>query len=237
VIAHGRPGGAGRARCVLFDHDDTLVPTFALRVEAFAVALREVLGGAMDAAAIFRAHSGRNIEHVARTLTCGDALAAARLVRVYRDVYYADAVRALAPFPGIAETLQTLRAGGARIAVVTSKLREGAQGELKRAGLLDLVEFVVGGNDVAHPKPAPDAVLQALQRLGMVPETALMVGDTPPDLLAARSAGASSGAALWGTQDRAALLDLSPTFVFEHPAELLERFAERPVQRFLNAPS
>jgi AHBA synthesis associated protein len=225
VIARGRPGRAGRARCVLFDHDDTLVPTFALRVEAFAVALREVFGRAVDAAAIFQAHSGRNIEHVAEALTGGDAAETARLVRVYRNLYYSDGARALVPFPGILETLKALRADATRIAVVTSKLRDGAEGELERAGLRDLVEFVVGGNDVAHPKPAPDAVLQALQRFGLAPGTALMVGDTAPDVLAAQSAGAASGAALWGTQDRSALLALAPTFVFEHPTELLDRFA------------
>jgi AHBA synthesis associated protein len=191
-------------------------------VEAFAVALREVFGREMDAVAIFRASNGRTIGEVADDVAGSDPVRAAALVRVYRDIYYdASRARALDPFPGIAETLAALRVAGIRVAVVTSKLRAGAEGELRRASLLDLVEFVVGAEDAARPKPAPDPVLLALGRFGMAPAAGLMVGDTTADVLAAQSAGASSGAALWGTQDRPALLGHTPTYLFEDPRDVL----------------
>jgi AHBA synthesis associated protein len=208
-------------QCVLFDHDDTLLPTFAWRSGAFDIALRQVLGRDLDGATVFRTYNGRTIEHIADELTGGDAALAEELVRVYRDIYYAANAQPLDPFPGIPSVLEQLRAAGVRVAVVTSKIRWGAEDELKRAGIHDFIEHIIGADDVSKPKPAPEPVLRALDLFGVPARTAVMVGDTAADMLAAQAAGALSGAALWGTQDREVLLALDPTYSFEDPKQIL----------------
>jgi HAD superfamily hydrolase (TIGR01509 family) len=201
--------------CVLFDHDDTLIPTFSLRTRAFAQAMRELMHEDVDAVELFRVHAGETIECTARRLTAGDEPLATQLVQVYRDIYYSSTAGMLGTFPGTASTLEILRGRGVRVAVVTSKVRWGAELELERAGIRASIELIVGSEDVAHPKPAPDPLECAMKAFGLPPGTCLMVGDTAADLLAARSAGVLSAAALWGTQDRAALLALAPTYALE----------------------
>ena len=48
---------------------------------------------------------------------------------------------------------------------------------------------MVGGECIAHPKPAPDALLLSAERLGISIHRGLMVGDSLNDVGAARNAG------------------------------------------------
>ena len=59
---------------------------------------------------------------------------------------------------------------------------------LGAAGLLDGFADVIGADQVAHSKPAPDLLLLALERLKLPPGEALMVGDSRYDRGAAEAA-------------------------------------------------
>jgi len=207
--------------CVLFDHDDTLLPTFDLRARTLREAALEVLGIELDAEAFLIASHGRTLEQMSDRLTGGDPARTSRLVAAYRRRYYLGNRHGLVPFAGIPELLGALRARGIRVGVVTSKLKAGSLEELERTGLAVHVEHHTGAEDVTETKPAAEPVLRATRALGVAPADALMVGDTSADLLGARAAGARSGAALWGARERDALLALDPDHAFEHPHDLL----------------
>lgn len=72
------------------------------------------------------------------------------------------------------------------LGVVTARPRKDAEEVLRRFGIDGLFATVVARED-APSKPDPGPVLLALRHLGVV--AAWMVGDTPDDLVAARSAG------------------------------------------------
>ena len=57
---------------------------------------------------------------------------------------------------------------------------------LQAAGFLDVL---VAGDDTDHPKPAPDMLLLACEKLGVSPTEAVMVGDSENDAWAAKAAG------------------------------------------------
>ncbi len=80
--------------------------------------------------------------------------------------------------------------------------------------------MVVGFEDVARHKPDPEGVELALDRLGVLPKQALLVGDTAADIEAARAAGCPSCHATWGLQGDTAPLGASPDYVAGSPAEL-----------------
>jgi pyrophosphatase PpaX len=208
-------------RCILFDHDDTLLPTFAMRARALTTTMHELTGRDVDGAAIMEAANGRTLETMSGELAGGDEALARRIVAAYRERYYRDNRASLAPFAGIAELLQTLRENGTRVGVVTSKIHAGARDELEHAGLLGLVELVLGGDQVVERKPAAEPLEAAMRSLGAEPKETLMVGDTAADILGARAAGVGSAAAMWGVRDRNAMAALEPDFAPETPHDLL----------------
>src|SRR3989304_1678875 len=66
---------------------------------------------------------------------------------------------------------------------------------------------IVGGDEVARPKPAPDLPRHSAKALGVRPEDCVVVGDAPVDILAGRAARTWTGAATDGHGDPRALPD------------------------------
>jgi phosphoglycolate phosphatase/AHBA synthesis associated protein len=85
----------------------------------------------------------------------------------------------------------------------------------------DLARFfrvVLGADEVARPKPAPDGIVEACRRLDVRAGASAYVGDAPYDLEAARGSAALAVAAGWGHLYRP---DLPADIVVERPADLL----------------
>ena len=92
-------------------------------------------------------------------------------------------------YPGAAELLAVLRQRGLKLACVTNKPERFARPVLKALGIAEPFEVIVGGDTVDTKKPDPAPMLFTLDRLGVAPEHALMVGDSVIDVEAARNTG------------------------------------------------
>jgi HAD superfamily hydrolase (TIGR01549 family) len=120
------------------------------------------------------------------------------------DDYHARlraAAAEFAAYQGIAEVLDALR-GRVRLAVFTGASLDACRLLLDSSKLLPYFEVLVGGDEVSRPKPYPDGIHLACERLGVAAEEAAYVGDAPNDLEAARRSGALAVAAAWGHQYR-----------------------------------
>ncbi|MGN9778871.1 HAD family hydrolase [Micromonospora sp. H33] len=84
------------------------------------------------------------------------------------------------PYPDTAPTLAALRAAGVRVGVV-SNIGFDIRPLFDAWGLTDLVDAFVLSYEVGRCKPDPGIFLRACGMLGVDPERALMVGDTPAD--------------------------------------------------------
>jgi putative hydrolase of the HAD superfamily len=96
---------------------------------------------------------------------------------------FIDALR-FEPLPGVVDTIARLRALGLALAVVSNwdeTLPE-------RLEAFD-VDVVVSSAEAGASKPDPAVFRLALERLGVRPERALHVGDSPADQEGARAAG------------------------------------------------
>jgi len=91
--------------------------------------------------------------------------------------------------PHIVEVLTRLRESGRRTALLTACRRGIVLPTLARHGIGHLLDLVLTLEDVACPKPDPEVVLKALERLGAEPREALFIGDSDKDIQAARAAG------------------------------------------------
>ncbi len=88
--------------------------------------------------------------------------------------------------PGAARLVTRLRHRGIRTALITNNHRQAMHLVVQRFGLdFDLLLC----REDAPLKPAPDLVLLALTRLGLLPAEACFIGDGTYDLLASQGAG------------------------------------------------
>lgn len=219
-IAPTRTGRAALAatgpRTVIFDMDGVLVDSFGVMREAFAVAFREVVGDGPPPFEEYSRHLGRYFPDIMDIMGLPHAMLEP-FVRESNRLAHRVTL-----FDGVAELLTTLRGQGLRLAVATGKSGPRARSLLAQLGVLGLFDHVIGSDEVARSKPAPDIVLRALELTGVGAADAVMVGDAWTDLVSARGAGVVAIAALWGESDPAELLAHDPDLVLRQPLELLQ---------------
>jgi AHBA synthesis associated protein len=201
----GIPGGDVRA--VVFDLDGVLINSIDVMRRAFGLAYQEVVGAGEAPFEEYLPHLGRHMPDILRIMGLPATM--------YRPFvrYSSELVGEVPQCDGAADLLDGLRRDGVALAVATGKTHDRAVQVLAAVGLLDRLDAVVGSDEVADGKPAPDIVLLALDRLGAAPAQAIMVGDSPLDMLAGRSAGTRIAAALWGQGSERELLECAPDLV------------------------
>ena len=75
------------------------------------------------------------------------------------------------------------------IAVASNTPGRLLRGALVRAGMARHFEVVVGGDEVAEPKPSPDVYLRACELLGAAPARSIGLEDSPTGIASVRAAG------------------------------------------------
>jgi phosphoglycolate phosphatase len=119
---------------------------------------------------------------------------------VRRFIAHADRVMAdgILVYPTVPAVVGDLRRQGLALGIVSTKFRRRIEAVLAREGLAASFAVVVGGEDVAAPKPDPAGLLVACGRLACAPSEAVYVGDTTTDAEAASRAGMPFAAVLSG---------------------------------------
>jgi putative hydrolase of the HAD superfamily len=204
-------------RAVLLDLDDTLFDHQQCAREALlgVRTLHDALAG-LDAVSLENAHArileelhlevlaGRlgldaaRIERFRRLyLSAGieaDEALAARTAEAYRTGY----IQARQPVAGAAAFLEAVRSR-ARVVIVSNNLLHEQREKLRSCDLERHVDVLVVSEDVGVSKPDPRIFEIALERAGVGPEEAVMVGDSwANDVEGARAAGIR---AVWFNRD------------------------------------
>jgi HAD superfamily hydrolase (TIGR01549 family) len=130
------------------------------------------------------------------------------------------------PLAGVAELVDALRERGASVVLASSAIQRHLDAFLDKLSLRDAVDGWTTKDDVEATKPAPDLVRAALDKAGS--GDAVMLGDTPWDVEAARQAGVRTVCLLTGGFSAAELRDAGAAAVFESLDELRERLDETP---------
>ncbi|MEE2887090.1 MAG: HAD-IA family hydrolase [Planctomycetota bacterium] len=117
---------------------------------------------------------------------------------IYRTHHEKQCTRLVVAFPGVRKYLAHWHSEGHQLGVVTNKPVGFSQRILKHLDLARFLPVVIGGDSTLARKPDPEPVLEALAQLGASTENAMMVGDSPADILAGRAAGIRTAAVLFG---------------------------------------
>jgi alpha,alpha-trehalose phosphorylase len=126
-------------------------------------------------------------------------------------------------FAGSVDLVHKLRGDGLRTAVVSSS--SNCDDVLRAAGILDLFELTVDGNDIVRlglrGKPAPDGFLEGARRLNVAPQRAVVVEDALAGVAAGRAGGFGLVIGVARNGSRAALMSAGADIVVEDLGELV----------------
>jgi len=177
-------------RAVLFDMDGLMLDTEPLAMRAWHETAG-ALGVAFDEELCRRlvGHNFAGCRALIRAHYPDDYPVEALLAR-WHETYDAIVAReGVAVKTGVHELLDWLDEVRLPRAIATSTRRARAAAKLTEAGLLARFDALVGGDEVAHGKPAPDIYLEAARRLAVEPEHCVVLEDSEPGARAGLAAG------------------------------------------------
>jgi phosphoglycolate phosphatase len=188
-------------RAVLFDFDYTLADTSRGVIECVRVALEEMGLPAVSAERV-RETIGMSLRETFRHVSEeGNEKRSDEFERLFLKRADEVMVDLAVMYERARESVQQLR-DQFLLGIVSTKFRYRIQTILKREKMLSAFDVVVGGEDVIHHKPHPEALLKAVDLLGCLPDEVIYVGDSTIDAEAARRASIWFVAVLSGVTRR-----------------------------------
>ena len=145
------------------------------------------------------------------------------------EIFKHEFLPTVQPLRGARELVAEVKARGLTAVAASSAKKDELEPLLKIAGAEWLMDAATSSDDADASKPEPDIIHAALQQAGVNPEEAVMIGDTPYDIEAARRAGVRvialrSGG--WNDQDlRGAIA------IYNDPSDLLAQLDESALSR------
>ena len=213
-------------RAVLFDLDGTLVDSAPDIAAAANRALAECGLPPRDLGRI-RGYVGGGAERlIHRCLTDSlDGLAEPALFEAAHAAFFrhyaAGLTASTLPYPGVVETLETLRARGYALGCVTNKPGRFTAPLLAALDLARWFDVTVAGDSLPVKKPDPAPLLHALAVLDASAGASTMVGDSMADLKAARAAGIRVLCVTYGYSPNARLADHAPDGLVDRMIDIL----------------
>ena len=126
-------------------------------------------------------------------------------------------------YPGVKESLDSIRAGrngiSIKMSVLSNKPVNPSRAIVQALGLGSYFFQVYGGNSFHTKKPDPAGVQALLQEAGARPEQTVIIGDSDIDVLTARNAGTYSVGVNYGFAPHT-FVDAAPDVLVETPEEL-----------------
>ena len=171
---------------ILFDLDGTLIDHFTTIAKSVAYAQRR-LGLPESDYATVRATVGGSVP-ITLSKLCGEENVdeAEPLFRAHFDEIIYEDVFAL---PGAEWLLQSLKAGGVKLGVLTNKYAGHSRSVLAHLGLDAYLDVILGTgeSDCPYRKPDPLFTAYALEQMDCASDEAMLIGDSPYDLAAAEA--------------------------------------------------
>ena len=139
----------------------------------------------------------------------------------YKAIYEKHLTAKTTPYEGISETLSALKARGVRMAVCTNKHISAAEALIRKYFPADTFDTFEGDRPGVPRKPDPAHVRIVLEKMGVMPEETVYLGDSGVDMQTAVNAGALPVGVLWGFREKDELLENGAQILLSKPSELL----------------
>ncbi|RST30940.1 HAD family hydrolase [Sphingomonas ginkgonis] len=208
-------------KAILFDVDGTLVDSNDLHVTAWQRAFAAV-GADLDRGAIHH-QIGKGGDNLVPALLPG----ASRSLRERVDeehgrIFQREMMAAVMPFPGAHDLVARCRDSGLVTVLASSSSRRELDHYIDLLGIAGLLDATTSRDDVERTKPCPDIFETAARKTGVWTAEALVIGDTPYDVMAAGQGGMGALAVRSGGFSDAELAD--SLGIYDDVADVLAHF-------------
>lgn len=179
-------------KAFVFDMDGVLLDTESVCDRTWMLAGREFGIKESDALSVIAKCRGTNKKQTFEILkaTLGESFDVAGFIARTSEHFVAiENSEGIKTLPFARECLVHLKEKGYRLALASSTRGPVVERELSKMGLIEFFEVRVTGDQVVNSKPDPEIYLTACQKLGVLPEEACGVEDSPNGLASARKAG------------------------------------------------
>lgn len=173
---------------LLCDLDMTMVDSRADIATAIAHSAQTVCGATLHHKDVVPLIGRSLYEMFLKLLPPENKAQIAACVEEYKRFFFDHCAVQTKPYPGVVETLTTLRERGVKTAVATTKMTFMARRVCELTGLAPLLDHIQGTDDFT-PKPDPEVIMRACGALRVRPVQTLLIGDTVMDVRAGRAAG------------------------------------------------
>lgn len=201
-------------RAVIFDFDYTLADSSRGAAECVNFALRALNLPVVSYEAVCRT-IGFSLPETFKLLSTSDhhALAPefARLFKLRADEVM---VSMTVLYPAVDPVVRHMKESRFQLGIVSTKFRYRIEAILQREELLDCFDVIIGGEDVAIPKPDPQGLLLALERMQARKQDIIYAGDSVVDAETAERGGVAFAAILSGTTNEEEFLKYQPLKIF-----------------------
>ena len=218
--------GRRKLEGVLLDVDGTLIDSNGAHAQSWSDTFRE-FGYDIPAERV-RPLIGKGGDKLLPELTGveADSQRGKELTERRAEIFKERYVPTLRQTRGARALIDRLRKEGLRLIIATSANEDELHTMLHQVGLEDLLAKKTSSDDAESSKPDPDIIVAALEKGGLTSQAAILLGDTPYDIEAARRASVDTVALLSGGWDADALHDA--VAIYEDPEDLLRHFTASP---------
>ncbi len=208
-----------KLKAVVFDLDGTLANTIPLTVHSLKEVAAELTGkeftdkeildefGPVDTAIIRKLVDNENRDKSEE-----------EYIKNFRENFKSF----VKPIDGIVELLDFLKENKVKTGVFTGRSVKLARVILEELNIDSYFNVLITGDNTRKPKPDPEGILLALEKLEATPDSSMYIGDFDVDIAASKAAGVISGLALWSETKCEELIDDKPDAYFRTPYELID---------------
>ncbi len=203
-----------KIKLVVFDLDGTLINAYPAVYRSVNHTVKK-FGFAPITHATIKRTVGWGDRHLLQSFM-GDKLGEKDIdqaLKVYRQHHALALRKDTKLLPGALKILQYLQTQGLKIAVASNRPTQFSLIAIRYLKINIFFDYVLCGDKVAHPKPAPDILKEILKKFKLKPAEALYVGDMGIDVLTGRRARVKTVAVATGSSTIQELAALKPLAV------------------------
>lgn len=203
---------------IIFDFDGVIIDSREVQKEALLGSYKKVVGdNKIPSYKEFFSHSGSSLKQIFMNMKLP-----LEMIIPYQEISRQNAHK-IKLHKHMKVLLKKLKEEGYVCALCTGKERSRTLDLLDKLDLRDIFDAVVCSDDVKNPKPHPDSIYLAIEKLGKSIDRFIMVGDAINDVKCAENAQIPSIAVTWGEFTKEEFIAHTVETIVNTPVELYEK--------------